>query len=707
MEVAVWDLIKWGLWAGFYGGMACIIVAIVARMLGREYAGKLFVSGLMALVVAGFGWTLVMAVAPSPVGVWDWLYLAMAGALLAISSIYFALGKVEEGRRYFLYTFLVVGLMGLTTALTGGGFVDPAGDLRVELGLTTTTIESGKELGLTVTTSGTVTYPVRVTISWGDNTTDTILIGGGDEVTLTHTYTVSDRAAQAFTISVHTRDSAGRAGFNTVTVIVQNPGFCPYPWYLGFLCPLVSGVRWIVPGLDLVKLVSSPEFPISDDDPIYEIYETVLAVSMSALGLYLALGLAFGAFEGRVIEVFKDAVFALVLALILPWVYNASVGIMNWVAFSIVPTVDPLAPAVGVIATGLAIGYFVPAAANLASALIIIMMLLSAVVVIRYVLILTLIAGFPLVTVTSTHPLFRGMFRHVVTLMTGLVIAGPLVAIFLRILTIVTPGGELTLSIAYPVVGVIVPNLLSVFGAGAIGGLGEAVMGGMRRLVGTVGGTAVAGAATGIVVTHGKSVRVPTPALATAVTTAVSPTAGTVVRTLRPVLTPAMIKESLQEARFGKEVSEGIAVATPEMRAFMESVDAEERAVETAAKELGLNAGLVEALPPQHAEAVREGVELGVLATAQQAMQRAYAEAQQALKPPNPRMEAVKAFTRALTAQTWSQLRTNAGALTTQLAHNLAHELGVKVPSPKLRTEVIEKVVEEEPRRGLRRPVQA
>lgn len=684
----VWDLIGWGLWVAFHGGVGCVVVAVIAKMLGKEYAGKLFFSGLVALAIAAFGWTLVTAVAPTPTGQWDWVYLVMAGVLLAISGVYFALGRVEEGGRHFLYAFLVMGLMAFTVAVAGGGTVGPAGDLRVGLRLTATTVESSEELGLTITVFGTVAFPVQVSVAWGDNITTLAHIEGGGELSLTHTYIVSDRAAQAFTIAVHVRDSAGRTGFNTVTIMVQNTNYCPYPWYLGFMCSLVSGVRWVIPGLDLVKLVSSPEFPTTDEDPIYEIYEMVLATSMSALGLYLALGLAFRAFEGRVIEVFKDAVVALIFALIIPWVYNASVGVMNWVAFSTVPWIDPLAPAVGVIATGLAIGYFVPAAANLASALILIMTLLSAVVVIRYVLILTLITGFPLVAVASTHPLFRGVLRHIMTLLAGLIIAGPLVAVFLKILTIVTPGGELALSIAYPVVGVLVPNLLSVFGAGAIGGVGEAVVGSVRRLAGVMGG-----ATAGTAVVARRVAGAPTLTHATSTAT---------VRVSAPIVTPAAVKTSLQEARLAKGVSEGIAVATPKLRAFMGSVDAEKRTVETVSKELGLDAGLAKALPPQHAEALREGVELGALATAQQAMRESYTEALREIKPPEPRAEAIKVFTKTLATYSWGQLRTNAGELVRQLTHSIAQELGVRVSSPKLRSEVVE-WVGEEPRRVLRR----
>ena len=649
--VSVWELIAWGMWVALYGGIGAVIAAVLAKVLGWESAPRLFVGGVSAVAVGSFGWFLITSSAPAPGGGLDWVYLAMAGALMAVAGIYLAMGRLEEGGKHVLYAFLVVGLIAFAAAVGEGG-VGPAGDLRVGLSLTETTLNSGEELGLTITVPGTASYPVQVSVSWGDNTSASTVVGVGGSATLTHIYVIADKAAQAFTITAHAIDSAGREGFNTVTVMVQNPGYCPYPWYLGFLCPLVSGVRWVVPGLDLVKLVSSPEFPTSEGDPIYEVYEAVLAVSLSVLGLYLALGLVFGAFEGGVVEVFKDCVTALILALIIPWVYNASVGVMNWVALSMTPWVDPLAPAAGIIATGLAIGYFVPAAANLASALIIIMMILSAVVVIRYVLILALIAGFPLVAVASIHPLFRGVLKHVMNLLAGLVIAGPLVAIFLRVLTVVTPGGELTLSITYPVVGVIVPNILSLFGAGVLGGVGEAVMGGVKKLA----GGAVAGTTAGTVAS--KVVRVQAPATLTAGTS------------LKPVITPAAIKTSVREARLAKEVSDRASVAAG-VRTLIEGAEAERRAGE-ALREAGLELSTLKTLPPQVVETLKAGVEPAGQATREIRVE--------------PTKEAFKTLVSTLATQAWSQLRTNAKTFTVQLSQNLTQELGTRMPRTEART---------------------
>ncbi|MEM4485880.1 MAG: PKD domain-containing protein [Zestosphaera sp.] len=659
--VTVWDLISWGLWVGLYGGVACIIVAVASKTLGREYAGTLFLSGLAALAVAGFGWTLVIAAAPASSGTWGWIYLAMAGGLLAISGIYFAIGRVEEGGKHLLYAFLVVGLMAFTAALAGGGAVS-AGALTVRVSADRTTVNAGESVSLTISAAD-ATLPITITVDWGDGNRVSEAIYA-KEKTYSHTYSVGSEAAKAYTITVNASDARGRAGFNTLSVIVQNTDWCPYPWYLSFMCPLVQGVRVVLPGLDLVKLVTSPEFPTSDGDPVYEVYKVVLATSLAALGLYLALGLAFGVFEGRVIEVFKDSVLALILALLIPWVYNASVGMMDYVALTVTPWVDPLLPAMTIIAVGVATGYFVPALANVASTLLIVLILLSAVVIMRYVLILAIIAAFPLIAIASVNPLFRGIMRYALTLLAGLVIAGPLTAVFLKILTTVAPGGGVTMSFIYPIVGGVLPNVLGVFGAGVLPSLGGVVVERVKGVVGRAASTAPTTLARA-----GQAVRVPAPALTAS---------ATQVRTA-PIITPTTVKASLREARLAAGVSEGVAVATPGLTAFMESAEAERRAVESAAEGLGLDAGLAKALPPQHAEALREAVELGAQKAVQRAMRESYTQALQEAEPASPKAKALETFTKTLASQSWRQLRANARAFAREFGHSIAQELGARV----------------------------
>ncbi|MEM4593046.1 MAG: hypothetical protein QW196_06555 [Sulfolobales archaeon] len=160
-----------------------------------------------------------------------------------------------------------------------------------------------------------------------------------------------------------------------------------------------------------------PDFPKDPGNSIYGVYKKILAISMSSLGLHLALGLAFGAFEGRVVEVFKDAVLA--LALLMLHIYNTSVGIMNSVSLMTTPWIDPIGGVATIVALDVAIGYFVPAVANLVGLLMITLVMLSAIVLVRYILVTAIVAAFPLIAVASVHPLFRGIMKHCLSLLSS------------------------------------------------------------------------------------------------------------------------------------------------------------------------------------------------------------------------------------------------------------------------------------------------
>ncbi|MEM4951944.1 MAG: hypothetical protein QXV81_06760 [Ignisphaera sp.] len=528
----IWMLISWGLWIAFYGGIGCLVAAVVSKVLGRD-ASKLFLSGLSAVAVSVFGWGIVASLAPGMSGGWDWMYLALAGGLLAISGIYFAVGRIEEGGKYMFFAVLVVGAMVFAFALSTGD-LEAGGGLRVRVKLSATTIESGKALELMVETDG--VEPMRyIIVDWGDGEVSEVT-GCSKSWWFTHVYRVDGEPAKAFTITVNASDAYGRKGYNIVNVMVQNPGWCPYPWYLRFMCGLVQGVKMVLPGLDLTKLVTNPEFPTDPGNSIYGVYQKILAISMSALGLYLALGLAFGAFEGRVVEVFKDAVLALALALLMPHIYNASVGIMNSVSLMITPWIDPTGGAAAIVALGVAIGYFVPAVANLAALLMTTLVLLSAIVLVRYILIITIVAAFPLIAVASIHPLFRGIMKHCLSLLSGLVIAGPLTAVFLRILSETVPGGGIVLSFIYPIVGGILPNVLSMFGAGAATAIGGAIVSSVGK----------------VVAARGKSTT-------SQQTTQMSPrTQVTKIARPAPIITPSMVKHAVGEARMRRKVFESL-----------------------------------------------------------------------------------------------------------------------------------------------------
>ncbi|MEM4594102.1 MAG: hypothetical protein QXU80_03630, partial [Zestosphaera sp.] len=65
--------------------------------------------------------------------------------------------------------------------------------------------------------------------------------------------------------------------------------------------------------------------------------------------------------------------------------------------------------------------------------------------------------------------------EHLLTLLAGLVLAGPIAAIFIRIIYVMTPAKEITFSLVFPVLVGIMPNVLGVLGAGASASVGRSL----------------------------------------------------------------------------------------------------------------------------------------------------------------------------------------------------------------------------------------
>lgn len=92
---------------------------------------------------------------------------------------------------------------------------------------------------------------------------------------------------------------------------------------------------------------------------------------------------------------------------------------MNSVSLMTTPWIDPIGGVATIVALDVAIGYFVPAVANLVGLLMITLVMLSAIVLVRYILVTAIVAAFPLIAVASVHPLFRGIMKHCLSLLSS------------------------------------------------------------------------------------------------------------------------------------------------------------------------------------------------------------------------------------------------------------------------------------------------
>jgi len=681
--VGVWDIVSWILWLATASGVAAILTGVALSAVGRVERGRLLTSGgLAAVLLAVFSWGLLTSLYPTPPTTeYSWTLYALAGATLGVAGVYLALGRFEEGVSGAVAALLVVGVGVLAGALASGLHQGAVGALTVNLQPSTTSLQPGEVLTLGVSVYGT-RNPVRLNVSWGDGTYTMDTVEPGRLYSYSHSYSVpGSEVARSYSILVEAVDAQdpGVWGRNAVAVVVQNQGYCPLGWPFSVLCGLYRLVSYVLPALDLQKLVACPLLPADPDDPVYGVYQLVLQVAMGGLGLFLAFAVIWSAVSRESVvalpESLRDAVVAVALALLAPYAYNATAQVLNLVSYQLIARIDVgwvLAWVLLQVALGVVLGYFVPFVANYATFLAVGLLLASVAVYVRYVLILALATASPLLAVAWLHPGLRGAVRHAVALLAGLMLAGPLAAVFLVVLNAVIPGRDVVFGLLFPVVVGVLPTVLGALGgAGVLVHVTGAVVGGIRHL-----GTAVVGAvqrARGGATTAAAVAEVPV-------------VAGAAPARLRlaaystppaPVLTPTTIREAVARARTAEEVAEQerrfreLALGVSALAQVERAVE-EEVARHPAAELLGSKA-LPEPLRPAYEELVASA--------RQEALARRLGEVEPPRVEVHPKWEAFKAGVKTLAThmgrQAWANLRALATETKEALKYHLREQVGI------------------------------
>lgn len=652
--IDAWQLISYGLWIALSTGLGAFIYGVTLRVLGLEDYLKYVSGGLAAILTAAFGWSIIQALysgvtPPVPYG---WVFYAVAGALLVASAIYLALGR-SEGCWSLVGALLVVGVGFFTASLAAGIDIGAGGSISVALAPSTTMLKNYEDLELTIVPQG-GDPPYEYTVDWGDGGVEAGVIY--DKATLLHKYSVpSSRAADSFTIRVDVVDSQSRAGFNTMAVVVQNQDYCPFEWPWNAFCSFYRAVSTVLPAIDLQKLAECPLFPSSGE--LYDLYQFILEVGMSALGLFLAFNLSWrvisgGDVAGAVVESIKDSIVVIALAFLAPHVYNATAGILNTVTYQLVGRINigwVFSWIMLQIALGVALGYFIPFMAQYGALLTFTLFLASVTIYIRYVLMLTIIASSPLLAVAYLHPGLKGVVRHIATLLAGLMLAGPLAAVFLVVLSYVVPGRDVVFGVIYPLIVGVLPSILGVFGAGAAHSLSRAVVGGLKP-------------ASGMPSVRARSGAFSEASASTTLNSAEAPTTPKVIKLRAPTAVaqaPRHVEaESIASMKPGP-------IMTPSM-------------VKTAVKEASMKRGVYETL----AEAQRLAPGIAFVEKSLDAAKQATGEALR--EKVHPRWESFKTFASELSKTSWRQLKTNIKDFATEywwsMRSIVERELGVKLP---------------------------
>ncbi|MEM0035692.1 MAG: PKD domain-containing protein [Desulfurococcus sp.] len=462
--------LDWILWAL---SISVIIVSIIKHVLGHRDSGAWFLRGVAGLLLAGFSSILVNSLYNASQDVlghasYGWILHASSLGLVLIGGLYIAMGRIGEGISSILGGILLigVGLMGiyLGSSLHGGY----GGPLYVYLYTDKQGYYVGEAVGLSVSISPGING-ASYTVSWGDGVVEEF--DGGSSLRLSHVYNSSG----AYVIRVNV-SSSGLTGFNSIAVSVSDKPWTP-PWPFDIIVSPVTGffsMFWQVVStpFNLQLLTTSPR--LEEGSAEWGLYELTFSISMSGLGLYLGFRLLQAVFEGEsrgFIDVVREALIAVLLSLTAPYLHNASVDMLNAFSLKVVECVDPMpsiASILALISTGVALGFFIPVAANLAVVLTIMLASASALVVIRHWLILTITVSSPILAIAYLHPALRGAMNRVIGLWGSLVLAGPLTAVFMR--TWSTQVGVAGQALTSVFIYMILPNII-----GLLGGVGPVI----------------------------------------------------------------------------------------------------------------------------------------------------------------------------------------------------------------------------------------
>jgi len=233
--------------------VAVIIAGVALRARGHPRANDLVLYGFMGLLISLFGYPLVVwiyggyvpEVPGIPTGTWSLLLHSISAVMVVASAIYIALGRVEEGAWSLVGAVAVIGLVGLGMALVSGSVAAPQGAVPIEIAVSKPIANCGEELALRARVSGVSADALRVEVLWNDGKASEALASPGEWAEFRHVYScdsLGGEPARSFTIFVNIYSSE-LLGYNTVSVTVLNPGYCPLSWPLNASAASRGGSR--------------------------------------------------------------------------------------------------------------------------------------------------------------------------------------------------------------------------------------------------------------------------------------------------------------------------------------------------------------------------------------------------------------------------------------------------------------------------------
>ncbi|WP_202320346.1 PKD domain-containing protein, partial [Archaeoglobus neptunius] len=517
-QTFVETIFSWGLYAGAAMAIGLFILATIYRAMGNENYKRAYLASLIALILAVSGWDAVkqlVGTVDTSLFPEEWMIYAIAGVSFVASVIYFSLGKIEEGKWQLFATVLCIVSISLFSTLAdmaGSGSDMWSGQGYI---VYITTKDSYIKPGDTATfkvIADSPKPPYEFVIDYGDGVVEQYS-SSSNSIEVTHTYESEGSYAVVATVT----DGDGITGVGYAGVGVS-PGYSlPFPF--GAIVDFVQNTLFSSLGgminTPIQMLYYAPYFRISDDNMYYQWYKSVTTIAMGVLGVYLLLRFAYSAMHGEdpgkeIVVALKDAIVVVILMVLAPYIYNISAGVLNSITSISASQIDlgwVYGGLAGLATLGMVIGYFTPGFADLAAFAVVACLITLIMGMLRYWIIYSMIVASPILLVSYLHPAFKRVVGHYLTLLSGLLLAGPITAIGLAMITNSLKNSDIAGLVAYmlsaPIVSGLFPWLIGIMisgnivgGAPMLAGLGARAVGRAAMLSGSSAAVGVAAGAT-------------------------------------------------------------------------------------------------------------------------------------------------------------------------------------------------------------------
>jgi hypothetical protein len=509
-QTFVETIFSWGLYLGGAMAIGLFIIATIYRAYGDERYKKAYVGSLAALILSTAGWSAVetlVGTLDSSLFPEDWMIYAIVGVSFVAAVLFFATGKVEEGKWQLFAAVMCVVAIALFTSLTN--VVSESGEVlfTTEGYIVYVTSPDGY-----IRPGDTATFfiradspysPYEYVIDYGDGTIEEYS-SSSSYLEVTHTYDTEG----AYSVQVTVTDGKGVKGVGYAGVGVDEGFTAPWPldWMFSAVQNNILSVFGGMVNTPIQMLYYAPYFRMTDENPYYLWYKNIVTVAMAVLGIYLLFRFAHASLMGddpgkETIMAFKDAIVVVILMVLGPYIYNISVGVLNSICGVVASHIElgwVYSGIAGLAMTGILLSYLSPGFGDLAAFAVIGCIITAIMGLLRYWMILAMVVVSPILLVSYLHPAFKKAVGHYLTLLSGLLLAGPITAAGLAMVTISLKEsgvlGLITYMLSAPIVAGLFPWIAGTMISGNVVG-GAPIM---TALVGRAAGrTAIMTAARG------------------------------------------------------------------------------------------------------------------------------------------------------------------------------------------------------------------